>query len=89
MTNTIKSLLHISIFCSMLFCVMQANGNQLPEKISIASDQWCPYVCDVKSDKPGYLIEVSNVVFAKLGIEPLYHALGWQKSIDLTLIRSN
>jgi polar amino acid transport system substrate-binding protein len=62
---------------------MQTNGAELPNNISIASDHWCPYVCDLESDKPGYLVEVSNFVFEKLGVEPFYHALGWQKAIDL------
>ena len=58
-------------------------GSELPKNITIASDFWCPYVCDLKSKEPGYLVEVSKIAFANLGVRPVFHALGWQKSIEL------
>ncbi len=62
---------------------LPTQATELPKKILIASDIWCPFICEINSDTPGYLIEITTTVFAKLGIEVEYHSLGYNKSKDL------
>ncbi|GAA0854946.1 transporter substrate-binding domain-containing protein [Aliiglaciecola litoralis] len=79
----IKILAYYCVLLTTLLGTAHAESTQLPAKITIATDEWCPYICDVTSDKPGYLVEVSKRVFRKLGTEPVFYPLGWQKSVDL------
>lgn len=55
-----------------------ASGN----KIVLASDDWCPYVCDAKTDKPGFMVELARQAFALHGIEVEYKAMPLYQAIQ-------
>ncbi|MBR9805292.1 amino acid ABC transporter substrate-binding protein, partial [bacterium] len=45
---------------------------------------WCPYNGEPNSQKPGYLIELMEVVFHPLGYSIDYQLVPWQRALDLT-----
>lgn len=49
--------------------------------ISLRADQWCPYNCDPKSDKPGYIIEAAKIIFEKAGHKLDYQTLAWTRAL--------
>ena len=51
------------------------------DTISLRADAWCPYNCDPKSDKPGYIIEAAKIIFEKAGHKVDYQLLAWSRAI--------
>jgi polar amino acid transport system substrate-binding protein len=49
------------------------------EKLVLGADLWCPYTCDPRSDRPGYLIEIARAVFAGHDIEVDYRLMPWKR----------
>ena len=49
------------------------------EKVVLRADLWCPYTCDPKSDKPGYLVEIARAAFAAHDIEVDYQLMPWKR----------
>jgi polar amino acid transport system substrate-binding protein len=54
------------------------------QTISIRTDLWCPYACDPKSDKPGYMVEIAKEAFSAHGIKINYDVLNWARSLSDT-----
>lgn len=54
--------------------------------ITLRTDEWCPYACDPKSDKPGFMVEIAREVFAKHGYKIDYDIMNWARA--LTDVRS-
>ena len=52
------------------------------ESITLRADQWCPYNCDPKSDKPGYMIEVAKSIFEPQGYQIDYATTNWPRAIS-------
>lgn len=50
------------------------------EPIRLRADAWCPYNCDPKADRPGYMIEIMRHVFADGGID--YQLLPWSRAVE-------
>jgi polar amino acid transport system substrate-binding protein len=61
-----------------------AQDNSEKEVVSIVADVWCPYNCDPKSDKPGFMIEIAKQVFEPKGIKVEYKAMPWERAIEET-----
>lgn len=51
------------------------------DTITLRADEWCPYNCDPKSDKPGYMIEIAKAVFEKAGHKVDYQTLPWTRTL--------
>jgi polar amino acid transport system substrate-binding protein len=49
------------------------------EKVTLRADLWCPYTCEPRSDKPGYLIEIAREIFGAHGIEVDYSLMPWKR----------
>ena len=49
--------------------------------ISVRADTWCPYNCDPKSDKPGYMIEILKETLGKQGHTIDYQETNWARAI--------
>ncbi len=49
--------------------------------IRLAADSWCPYSCLPENDRPGYVVELADKIFAKAGIKIDYQVLNWSRSI--------
>lgn len=54
----------------------------LADTITIRADAWCPYTCEPKSDKPGYLIEIAKRVFEAAGHKVDYRLLPWPRAVS-------
>lgn len=52
------------------------------DTISIRGDSWCPYNCDPKDAKPGYMIEIAKEVFGKAGHTVDYQTLTWSRALE-------
>ncbi len=51
------------------------------DTITIRADEWCPYNCDPKSDKPGFMIEIAKEAFGKAGHTVDYQLLPWSRAL--------
>ena len=50
-------------------------------KVKIATDPWCPYVCEQQDDKPGILLEIAQQAFAEKGYLAEFVLLNWARAI--------
>lgn len=50
-------------------------------KVKIATDPWCPYVCEPHSDDPGILLEIAQQAFAEQGYFAEFVLLNWARAI--------
>ena len=49
------------------------------DKIVVAADPWCPYTCDPKTNKSGYMIEILNKAVPQHEIS--YQVISWAKAL--------
>lgn len=71
----------IAILCALLLVVaVPARA----ETITLVADSWCPYNCDPKSDKPGFLIEIAQRAFSRNRISVQYTTVPWTQAIEET-----
>jgi polar amino acid transport system substrate-binding protein len=54
----------------------------LADTIVVKADEWCPFNCEPGSERPGYMIEISRMIFAKAGHVLVYENMPWSRSID-------
>lgn len=52
------------------------------EEIKLLSDLWCPYACEPKSDKPGFMVEIASEVFKAHGHTVKYEVKNWARAIQ-------
>ncbi len=52
------------------------------EVITLRTDEWCPYACDPKSDKPGFMVEIAREVFKKHGHTIDYNVMNWPRALS-------
>ncbi len=50
------------------------------EEIVIASDTWCPYICEHNS---GYLVEITQQAFASVGIGVKFETIPFQRALKM------
>ncbi len=62
-------------FALLLFGTVSVNAAPL----QVASDEWCPFNCKPADDKPGYVIELLQAIFAEEGID--YRVLPWKRAV--------
>ncbi len=60
-----------------------SEAKKLP-KIILASDEWCPNVCDLASNKPGLMVEVVREVFKSQGVAVEIKIINWARAIEET-----
>jgi len=53
-------------------------------KIVLRGDEWMPYYGATDPNKPGYMIELAERVFAPMGIEIDFEVIPWNRAIALT-----
>lgn len=63
----------------ILFGSMSVNAAE----ISIRADEWYPFNGDPKSNMPGFMIEIADVIFKKNGHKVDYKNMPWERSIDM------
>jgi polar amino acid transport system substrate-binding protein len=57
---------------------------ELPKKITIVADEWCPYNCEENSTLQGFMVDIARAIFAKRGIEVEYKVVPWERALDMT-----
>lgn len=82
-------MIHLMIkrFCLLFFTFFMVIQGAVPvraETVTIVADNWCPYNCEPKSDKPGFMIEIAQKVFEKHGITVDYKILPWTRAVEET-----
>ena len=60
----------------------QVQGENLPKSITLASTDWCPYVCDNQPQKPGIIYEYLTHVLKDKGIELKVEFNAWHESVN-------
>ncbi|WP_165772237.1 substrate-binding periplasmic protein [Niveispirillum lacus] len=51
------------------------------EPIRLRADAWCPYNCEPVADKPGYMVEIMQEIFAdESGLD--YQLLPWTRAVE-------
>lgn len=50
--------------------------------VSLRSDLWCPYNCTPGAARPGYAVEVAQIVFNAAGYDVDYQLLNWTRSVE-------
>jgi polar amino acid transport system substrate-binding protein len=50
--------------------------------VKLRTDLWCPYACDPKSDKPGFMVEIAKEIFSKHGHTVDYKLMNWSRAIN-------
>lgn len=52
--------------------------------IELRSDLWCPYSCDPKTERPGFMVEIAKEIFEKAGHKVNYKSVNWARAIAET-----
>jgi polar amino acid transport system substrate-binding protein len=53
-----------------------------PQRITLVTDEWCPFNCQPDSTHPGAMIEIARTIFAKQGIKVDYKIMPWSEAIS-------
>lgn len=69
----------IKIFLSVWLMIPSITNS---ETIIMTGDKWCPFNCDPKSAKMGYMVEVAKIIFERKGHNIDYQVNSWVKSIE-------
>lgn len=73
-----------AFFTLFFSCLILNSGYlQAKEKVTIYADQWCPYMCDIKSNMPGFVLEVAKEVLKNKYDLVFTEAAPWGRSIDV------
>lgn len=54
------------------------------DAIRLRADFWCPFNCEPKGAKPGYMIEVADLAFKAAGHTVDYETLPWARAVSDT-----
>ena len=63
------------------FTIINSMSFSANKKITLVSDEWCPYICDVNSAKPGLIMELGRETFKKLGYDVTLKTINWARAI--------
>lgn len=64
------------------FTAAVAASNPLSaQTLTLAADEWCPYNCAAGSERPGYMVEIAQRVFAKQGVKVEYVVMPWSRAL--------
>lgn len=81
MIKRTKNLFQLN-FMFLLFWSNSAINPVQAKALVIASDEWCPYVCDNKSS-PGFLLEIINEIAANKGIKIKFSFMPLARALKL------
>lgn len=77
----------MKIFYALILLLSMSLPIQAAEEkkeIVIVADEWCPFNCYPTSKKPGYVVELAKIIFAKHGIEVKYEIVPWVRALQGT-----
>ena len=73
---------HAFLFFYLLTLITNAYSEN--HTVIIRTDLWCPYACDPKSERPGYMVEIAMEAFKTHGVKVDYDVLNWARSLSDT-----
>ena len=74
----------MKLFLCGVFCICLnalAHSQAIPKSITLASTDWCPYVCEHQADKPGIIYEYLTLILKEHGIELNVEFNPWHESV--------
>ncbi len=71
----------VAIF-SIFSMSISVDASSLSSPLLIKSDARCPYVCDLNSDKPGYMVEIIRMIFTKKGQPIELRTTNWARAVN-------
>ncbi len=81
-SNTIRNATNSTVINTIVGILLLAStcyAQAAPTSITLLVDDWCPYTCDINSDKPGIAVEVIRAVFGKDKV--LFKNVEWDTAI--------
>lgn len=51
------------------------------DTITLAADLWCPYNCDPKAARPGFLVEIARTLLEEQGHRLIYEVRPWKRAL--------
>lgn len=71
----------IRLLISLIVLHLGLQGVAKAESLSLLSDDYCPYICNPHSAKPGYMVEILKHIFEKQGIQVQVNLTIWSRAI--------
>ncbi|UXR65180.1 transporter substrate-binding domain-containing protein [Bdellovibrio bacteriovorus] len=68
-----------SVILTVLILLFVSNATA--DVIILRSDYWCPYVCNLDSPTPGYMVEIAKAVFEPQGHQVQITMTNWARSV--------
>lgn len=69
------------VFLIAAFTVLETGPASGGDFITLVADEWCPYNCAPNTDKPGFMIEIAQYAFERLGHTIPYEEIPWARAI--------
>jgi polar amino acid transport system substrate-binding protein len=64
------------LFSAWITC---AAGPVVGKHVSLCADLWCPYNCVPGTDRPGFVVEIAQIVFPAAGYRLDYKLVNWAR----------
>jgi polar amino acid transport system substrate-binding protein len=71
----------IGMILSVCLLLVSVGVTAQADHIILAADAWCPITCEPGSERPGYMIEIAQLIFARAGHTVEYQMLPWARAI--------
>jgi ABC-type amino acid transport substrate-binding protein len=66
----------------ILLLFLSTNG--LCQTITIATIDWCPFICPNSKERPGLLVEYTKAIFERQGYQIEFKSYPWTRTIKMT-----
>jgi polar amino acid transport system substrate-binding protein len=70
----------ISMRAILLITALSLPAPLPAETITLLSDPWCPFACDLSNPQPGYMVEIARAVFEPLGHHIQYRVVPFARA---------
>lgn len=54
----------------------------LADHLVLAADTWCPFNCDPRDERPGFMVEIARAVFEADGHSVEYVVMPWKRAVE-------
>jgi len=51
------------------------------DTITLVADDWCPYICDAKAEKPGFIFEIASASLEPHGHQVVHEVMPWARAL--------
>ncbi|WP_019530097.1 substrate-binding periplasmic protein [Dasania marina] len=83
MIKRIKNSLKLPWACFLMYSFVTYLSPVLShgKEISLVGEEYCPHNCQPDSTKPGYLIEIAQLIFKQAGYTVSYNIMPWSRAL--------